>query len=323
LREFFRAETSIDSLSLSIPLTINIRGLQIGQLFRADNISFSPSILSLFAGRTVLNNVRIINPLLNFEMNKEGSLNLAGPPPAAGAKKGKSPPLLLTALSIKNGKFIFNDKKIMPQGYQTIIERVNIDISKTMLPPTSLNIKFRLQGQLADSKEQPLGAIYGSGWIDFGPRDMDGTLEIKEVELTYFAPYYGNFLSSRKLLSAKLSTLSEFKAKNNALKITTQLKLHDLVYAQQDSEKINPTSIFELAQNALDLFLDPSGNLNLQFTIDTRLDKPQLTVADLKGLILQAAIQNLSSQSPVELIKKGKQLLEQFKDFGKGLEDLF
>ncbi|MFH0763358.1 MAG: DUF748 domain-containing protein [Candidatus Omnitrophota bacterium] len=315
--------SSIDSISLSIPLTLKIKGITIGELFRAEEASFSPSILSLFAGRAVLSNVRIINPLLSLTMSPEGRLNLPERPEAKGAKQRKGPPVFLSALTVKNGKFIFTDNKIMPQGYKTVLEGINIDIAKTMMPPTSLHTKFSLQAQLMSPQGKGLGGINGSGWIDFGPKDMQGTVEIKEVELAYFAPYYGDFLSSRKLLSAKLSMLSDLSAKNNALKIKTQLRLHDLVYAGQAVEKISPASIFEFAQKTLDLFLDPGGNLNLQFTIDTRLDKPQITIADLKGVILQAALQSLSSQSPVDLIRKGKALIEQFKGLGEGLEEMF
>lgn len=315
-------KSSIDSVSLSIPLTINIRGLEIGELLQAKEVSFSPGRLT------------ITEPVVNLELSGEGKLNLPAFSRQSSAPqntqkneegaKGEKTPFFLTALNIKNGKFIFTDKKIMPRGYKTIIEGINIDIVKNMLPPASLKFKFSIQANVADSGGKNLGAIDSSGWIDLGIKDMDGVLEIKELELTYFSPYYGNFLSNRKLLSAKLSTLSELKAGNNDLEINTRLKLHDLVYAQEKTaEKISPASVFELAQKTLDLFLGPEGNLNLEFTIHTKLDKPQITITDLKRLVLKAAIQSLSSQSPVELFRKGKELIEQFKEFGEGMGELF
>ncbi|MBC8436623.1 MAG: DUF748 domain-containing protein, partial [Candidatus Omnitrophica bacterium] len=246
-------KSSIDSISLSVPLTINIRGLEIGELLQAQKISFSPGRLT------------ITDPVVNLELSGEGKLNLPAFSRQGGAPqnakknkegpKSKKAPFLLTALNIKNGKFIFTDKKIMPQGYKTIIEGINIDIAKNILLPTSLKMNFSIEAEVADDRRNNLGAIDSSGWIDFGPKDMDGVLEIKELELTYFSPYYGNFLSNRKLLSAKLSTLSGLKAGDNNLEIDTHLKLHDLVYAQEKTaEKISPASTFDLAQKTRDLF---------------------------------------------------------------------
>lgn len=332
-------KVTLGGISLNFPLTIHIKDIRIGELFRAERLSFSPDILGALSARVVVSGLTVINPVVNLELSAEGRLNLPaaldkgkGPQQQqAPDKKEKEPAqerkkraFLLTGVNIKNGKFIFTDKKIMPQGYQTVIKGINIKVAKEMFPPASLKINFNLQGEVADIQGNNLGGIYASGWVDLGPKDMDGKVELEGLELIYFSPYYGNFLSSRKLLSAKLSTLSRLEALNNDLQIATKLKLYDLAYARQEKpEKISPASVFELARKSLDLFLDPEGNLNLEFTIRTKLDKPQVTIADLKALVLEAAIENLSSQSPVELFKKGTELIEQFKDFGEGMGELF
>ncbi len=317
-------KTEINSITLSIPLTVNIAGLKMGELLQADRVSFRPSILSLFAGKVVLSNLTLINPEFSLELSEEGRLNL----PKKDArptkeKKGIDMPFYLTALNITNGRFEFTDKKILPQGYKTIASGINVNISKQMLPPASLNTKFRIEADIVTPEGKPLGAVFTGGWIDFGPKNMDASFEIRELELTYFSPYYGDFLSKKKLLSAKLTAISDFKAENNDLAIATELKLHNLVYAEEEFEKPEGPTVFDLAQKTLDFFFSPGGDLDLHFTLNTRLDEPRITIKDLKRAVLQAALRSLGNQSPQDLIRKGKELYEQFKDFGDGLEDMF
>jgi len=314
LKKVFAAECSIRSVSLSAPLSINISDIKLGQLFSAKKVSFSPSIFSLFAGKIVLSNLSLVNPVLNLELSESGRLNLPKRPAAAQEKKGDRVPFYLTGLRIINGRVEFTDKKITPQGYKIIASGINADIAKQLFPPASLNTKFHIEADIATAQDEPIGALYSAGWIDFGPKNMEAALQIKELEITYFYPYYGNFISNKKVLSAKLTTLSDFKAQDNALTITTDLKLHDLLYAEEDAQKPQTISIYDLAQKTLDLFIDPDGNLKLQFALHTRLDNPRISIPELKSAVLAAAMRSLAEQPPQELIQKGVELYKQFKD---------
>ncbi|MDD5166962.1 MAG: hypothetical protein PHQ57_06210, partial [Candidatus Omnitrophica bacterium] len=79
----------------------------------------------------------------------------------------------------------------------------------------------------------------------------------------------------------------------------------------------------DLFKSTLDFFTDKEGNLNLEFEINTRLDKPAITRAELHKIILNAAKRNLSNQSPQELYEKVSDTVKQFKKFGKELKDIF
>ncbi|MFA5063122.1 MAG: DUF748 domain-containing protein [Candidatus Omnitrophota bacterium] len=319
IEQNIKLHTTLDKISVDLPLSIKLTKLSIGDLFRADEISVSPNILGFFAGKIALNRVILVNPVVNLERSGDGNLNL---PKLEQKGTQKAPPVYLTGLSIRNGKIVFTDKKVEASGYKVILDRLSAHVSKVMLPPTSLKANFKLSTDILDSDSQKLGSIGLSGWVDFGPKDMDAVLNIKDLDLIYFSPYYGNFISQKKLLSAKLNVNATFKAKDNNLNILTDFKLSNLTYAQEEPVEGGLPEL-DLTRNALDFFTDSKGNLGLEFEVNTQLNHPALSPEQLKKIMLKAAAKNLSNQSPDELIQKVSDNIEQFKAIGKTLKNIF
>ena len=152
---------------------------------------------------------------------------------------------------------------------------------------------------------------------------MDATLDVKDMELVYFSPYYGDFLSKRKLLSAKLNVACGMKAKDNNLAISVNFRLSDLVYEKEKPKEEGELPRLDLVRNTLDLFTDKQGNLILDFNINTKMDNPEISIAELKKAILNTAIKNLAGQKPEDLEEKATGIIEQFKDFGTQMKELF
>lgn len=317
IEENLKVRVSLGGVNITPPLSINLIDLKIGDLFQADRVSVSPNILGFFAGKIVLSSVALINPVITVEQSSGGKLNLP-----QLEQKVKQPPVFIAGLVIRNGKVVFNDKKVSPQGFKIILSRINADISKVALPITSLKTNFKLSGDFLKPDNKRIGSIHLSGWLDFGPKDLDGVLEVKDLDISYFSPYYGSFISSKKLLSAKLNTKTTFKSRNNNLDTLTNLRLSDLVYAKYEEDELQVPSL-NLSRNALDFFTDSKGNLDLEFSIGTKLDNPNISIEQLEKVMLKAAAKNLANQSPEELIKKVSDNIEQFRAFGKGLEKIF
>jgi len=318
IEQNLQRKVSLSSIRLGFPLNITLKELEIKDLFKARQVSFSLNPLGFLAGKIVLGGLTVDEPVINLIQFPDGSLNL--PQFKTGAKQ---PPVFLTGLKVKNGKINFLDRKIVPDGFLIKLENVNLDIAKVMFPLTSLKTKFNLGVSVIGQDAQNLGALNGLGWIDFGKKDMDVLLEIKNLEAVYFSPYYGDFLSQKKLLSVKLDLKCQLKAVNNDLNILSNLNLSRLVYAPQEPAQEGEPPSLELVKSALDLFTDRDGNLNLEFAIKTKLDNPQISIKQLKKVILKSALKNLSNQPPGDLIEKISNTVEQFKDFGKQMEKIF
>ena len=316
IEQNLKLTTTLGSINISLPFSINLNNLKVGDLFKADRVSVSPNILGFFAGKIVLSGVTLVNPVINLVQYQDGSLNL----PKLEQKGKQPPPVYLTSLNIRNGRINFTDKKINPSGYKITLGRVNASVSKVMLPPTSLKTNFKVSLDVLSPDSDKLGSAGFSGWVDFGPKDMDALLTVKDLDLVYFSPYYGNFISSKKLLSARLNINSDLRSEKNNLGILTKFRLSNLVYAQEE-EGVLPE--LNLSKNALDFFTDSKGNLDLEFEINTKLDNPNLSGEQLKKVVLKAAAKNLANQSPEELITKVNDNIEQFKAIGKTLKSIF
>lgn len=318
-------EADIAGMGLGFPFTVNIHKLNIEGLFKADSISVTPSLLGFLAGRLILNDLKIIRPEVIVEKNEEGRINLmqfAGRRDSA-SKSGKHA-VLLAGLRIRDGRVIFVDRQIDPSGYRIKIKNINIDIAKASLLPTSLLIRFNLSGLLADAGDNPKGNLSGSGWADFGPKNMEGKITLSNGELNLLAPYSRGRLAEQLSGSAKLNFNSDLKAENNDLAAKCHVELISLTggtKGQQFLESVAPSDL--LLTSLLNLLSTSSGKLVFDFTVNTKLDHPRIDPQELKRAILRAAEENLAAQSPEELIEKVKNTVEQFKDFGKTIQDIF
>ena len=318
IQKNLQLEASLESISLRLPLTVELKGLKLGELASFKKISLTPNLLGFIAGKIVIANLTLENPRVHLIKSNNGSLNLPK------LNEGGAPPqIFITGLVVKNGKLIYDDRFISAQGLKTALGSIDCSISKVMLPLTSLKTNLDFSANLEDPQGKILGNLSGKGWVDFGPKDMDLNLAAKGLDVVYFAPYYGEFLSTKKLLSAKLNLTSACKAKNNDLAIITDFKLSDMVYAQEEARQEGELPQLNFMKSALDLFTDANGNLNLKFTINTKLDHPELSIEQLKDLVLEAAAKNLSNQRPDQIIEKIQNTVGQFKDFGKQMEKIF
>jgi len=316
IRQNLKVKTSLGKISLSMPFTVTLEKLEIGSLANIKKISFSPNLIALLFGKVVIHGLTITEPVINLEQGADGKLNL----PVLEQKPGaKAPEFYPTSLKVKEAKIIFTDRKVSAAGYQVVVDKLDISISKVAFPVTSLAVNISVSCQLSNPAGKAFGKVNFSGWLDYPARDMDAKLEIKDTDITNFSPYYGNFISNKKLLSAMLKLTSTFKAKDNALNINTDFNLSGLVYEEAPEDEIS----LDLTKNALDLFTDSKGNLHLAFDIDTKLDNPALNQDKLKSIILKAAMKNLSSQSPGEIADKVSDVIDKFKGYSKGLKEIF
>lgn len=314
LEQNLKLKCSLSKVSLSLPFTVTLEKLEIGDLASIKKISLSPNLVALLFGKIVIHGLNIVEPVINLEQSKDGKLNLP-----TFEQKPKSPAIYLTSLNLRDGKIIFTDRKITPEGFQVIVNKLNVKVAKVALPITSLATNFSVSAQLLSHQAEAFGQISFSGWLDYLARDLDAELEVEDLDLTKLSVYYGNFISNRELSSARLDLSSLFKAQNNALKITTKFNLTNLVYANAQEQPLN----LDLMKNALDIFTDSKGNLRLEFDIDTQLDNPALDQEKVQKIILKAAAKNLANQPPEQLIEKVANIIDQYKGLGKDLKAIF
>jgi len=313
-------KVGLEKISLNFPLSVELKGLELGSILSAERIKAAINPFGFIAGKVLFDEIRVSGAVVNLEQSSQGKLNL---PVFAAGGKGKSPQVFASRIIIQNGIINFTDYKVSPQGFKVSMNKINADIAKAMLAPTSLKIKMDASCEIAGSSTQPLGGLALKGWVDFGPKDMDAVFTIKALEAVYFTPYFGNFLSSKILESATVNLVSQLKAKDNDLNISTDFNLSDLKYAPQDEPGSGELPEFSFSKNALDLFADKNGNLKLNFEIRTKMDRPHVSQEELKKIMLNAAVSALANQNPVDIFEKVGSIIEQASKYGKQMKDIF
>lgn len=318
IQQNLKLKASLKKISLSLPFTVVLEDLVVGDLASIKKISLSPNLIGLLFGKIVIHGLNVVEPVINLVQDANGKMNLP-----VFDQKGKAPEVILTSLRIQNGKIIFTDRSIDPAGFQIIVNKFNVKVSKVALPVTSLAADFKASAELVNSQGRGFGNIIFSGWLDYLAKDMDAKLEVVDLDVANLEPYYGDFISNRKIDSAILNSSSTFKSENNALEIITDFKLAKIIYEEAQGQEQEPQPVFDLVNNTLDLFTDANGALQLQFKIDTLMDKPALSPEKIMKIILKAAMRNLAHQSPQAIVDKVSSIIEKYKGMGKEIKDLF
>ncbi len=328
IQQSLKIKARVGRVSLGLPFTLNLERFEFGSLANIKKISVSADPATLLFGKIFIRGITVSDPVINLERSADGKFNLPvfGEKAAAGpdktdnpAKQDKPMDIQVGGIKVQNAKIIFTDRQVTPEGYQVIIDKLDINASKAVFPVSSTVVNFSSSCQFLNSSGKVFGRAAFSGWLNYPARAMDAKLEITGMDVSNFSLYYGNFISNKKLLSAQLDLASLFKAKDNALNINTDFNLSNFVYAQDQGQEIS----LDLAKNALDLFIDSKGKLHLVFDINTKLDSPGLSQAGIKETILKAAAKNLIDQNPAQIIDKVGDAIDKFKEYGKGLKDIF
>jgi hypothetical protein len=307
-------KTNFEGISFALPLSISVRNLRLGDLFSAETVSVSPSIAGFLAGKIILNEVRLSGPKFTLVKGPDGGLAL--PQFKSDKPSGRQPQLFLLGLKIRDGKLTFIDKQIDPAGHTVKMENISVDIAKRIFPPTSRYVNFRLSLNLLDTTGRPTGEARAWGWVDFGPKDMQGKLQIKDMDVTTLLPYCQGFISSRKLAAARLNFNAEPQAKDNDLIIPCSIVVDRIAYEKEEGT-------IDLAGKTIEIFSDDTGKVTFNFTLRTKLDKPYIDPKSLKAIFAQAALNNLANQDPASLYKKVKDTAEEFEDLGKTFKKIF
>ena len=174
-----------------------------------EEIKIYPAILSLFLGPLRVRDVTIREPSLSFYRTKEGVFE---GPWAVPEEKGKKEPsgdqeereeepvfLRIDRLGIQNGSVDFEDWKQGEPPARLKLSDIDLEIKEIQYPLHSTRSPIEMKGKLA-GKTKKGGEIHIKGWINPKTTDMETSLNVREVEVKLFEPYY------RKKVSAEIDS---------------------------------------------------------------------------------------------------------------------
>jgi hypothetical protein len=288
LQELTQKKVSIGYFGISLPLNLEIRNLNVQDLAKVDSIFVSPSIIALMRGKIALNNLKVINPELTFQRFAEQ----AGSAPAGAAvsaktapsKKQKFFPLIFKRLNIKNGRINFIDHTIGQQPLKITVKDLYFNLTNFYTVPQAAVTNFELKGRIPWQEGTEEARIEAEGWLNFAKKNMEATLKIEDIDGIYLYPYYSNWvdLEKARIEKAKLNFTSNIQGLNNNVTAECHLELTDIVRKPRPPEEAEQKAA-KITNAVLDIFKALNqGKIILDFTIRTKMDRPEFGFGNIK-----------------------------------------
>jgi hypothetical protein len=244
-------------------------------VFRTDSIVLSTDFTGLLKKDYTVSNAVLKNPYLFFETNKKGRIKMPLP---SGKEKGEEKPssaFRIQKIKIENGSLDYLDRKV--SGEPVLTELRNIDIE-------SENIVFPLKNSLSDyrftarvSGKLSAGMVQSRGKINLKTLDTDSKVEVKNLDLTLFKPYFqkkGDMNIKRGLLDLEI----DIKILYGKIKTPGRAVLKDL---QFESAGGIGSKFLSLPAHAVLLFVKNNRDqIDFHFMLDGDLNNPNYNIRE-------------------------------------------
>lgn len=314
LGQVLKRDVNFSSVSLHLPLSLEIRGLEIPDFAQIDKIYISPVIVGFTRGRIILGRVSLIQPKFLIGKSSGGNWNL---PEGildelhgrnAHAKTGT----MVSGLLVKDGNLKFTDESKSP-AFSFNIKDINLEIGNKILSFNPVLTRFKVRAGIITQADKPVSILNATGWINFLRKDMKGMIELSDLDAVYFLPLYSKFMTSN-LKNGILSFKSDIISKSNDLVANCRLAIKDLAFEKGKDETAPTISFFDIVAGGLQT---ENKEVNIDFLIKTKLDDPRIDVVKLSGSIIAKALGEQMIKSPEQTVEKFKSIGKQFEKLGK------
>lgn len=282
LESLTKKKVNIGYFGITAPLNLQLKNIEIQELAKINSVSVSPSIAALLTGTIVLNEVKIIQPELNFERTAAATAT-----PAAGApapKKIRPLKLVIRRLIIKDGSMNFLGQGQGVSEVKINLTELNFNLNNLYMFPYSAITEFDLKAKIPWQEAEKQGKVEAAGWLNFFKKDMQANVKIEGIDGISLYPYYSNWvdLKNARIEKARLNFTSDIRGLNNNVTARCRLELTDIVRRPLEEGEL-PQKASKITDAVLDIFraLD-QGNVVLNFTINTKMDRPEFGFGDIR-----------------------------------------
>jgi hypothetical protein len=286
-----------------------------------EEIKIYPAILSLFIGPLRIRDFTIRKPSLSFYRTKEGVF--VGPWAGPEKKEKREPSgdrepkerehafLKIDRLRVQKGSIDFEDWKPGEPPAQLKLREIDLEMKEIQYPFHSSRSPVELKGRL-EGKTKKDGEIHTKGWINLKTTDMETSLNVREIEVKLFEPYY------RKKVSAEID--SGFMAMD--AKITLKEKIIDapgkFELAHLHIKEGEGTVFWVPAKTLISLLKEKGDRIQVSFHMKGSIEDPKFNLQET--LLTRIALSLLEALGvPIKVV--GEEILEKTIKGEKGLAE--
>lgn len=297
----FKKKVTIASVTTSFPLDLHIKGLEVENLFKIDELVAGGGVLDIFRRSFRLSSLKIIKPevyieraapgkpiakvepapQVNYTQNKLSSAaagQLSPNPLMLAQRKLLSPKFSVGRFAVSRGTLNFIDKSAGDKELKVRIQDVYLKIDNLNFKGSGFQItSFEFRGKVPWREGQKEGKIEIEGWIDFAKKDMKAAVNISDIDGVYLYPYYSQWvdLEKARIESAKLNFTSNITGLNNNLTAECHLELTDIVRKPRAPEELSQKEE-RITNTIIDTFKAvDQGKIILDFTYRTKMNRPE------------------------------------------------
>lgn len=319
LENLTHKKVSIGYFRLTPPFKLELKNLEIEGLLKADYISISPNIPAFLRGNIGFNEVRIIKPEITYEklLPAAPDLSAAAPilaeqtiatvvssltaPSLTMPKKNIRFPLIFKHINVTEGKIDFFDHTVGAEGIKITVKDIFFHLSNLYMVSRPVITNFELNGNIPWQEGEEEGRVTAEGWLDLFKKDMRASLKISGIDGVYLYPYYSQWvdLEKARIEKAKLNFISNINGLNNEVTAECHMELSDIVFKERTPEE-QQEKAEKIAYAILDIFKALNqGKIVLDFTIRTKMDRPQFGFGAIKGAVEDKIASSKKAERPI------------------------
>jgi Domain of Unknown Function (DUF748) len=293
-------KTTINKFAILPPFKIEITGLEIAGLVKAERVYIAPSIRSLLTGRLAFNKIVLGSPQISYQhsLSVVTSAQETPSPAAAVAAAASAPskifPVDIKSLKIYSGRLNFVDTTVSSGAISILVKDINFLMTNLSTSGAKGVSKFNFKANISWNTGEPDGKMSLEGWLDFYNKNILATVKIEDIDAIVFYPYYATWvdLGKARIDKAKLGFTCNIKGQHNDVDADCHLELVDIVRKVRPPDE--PQQKAErLTDAVLDMFKSMNqGKVVLDFVLHTKMDRPEFGFANIKsafeGKLMQA-----------------------------------
>ena len=250
-----------------------------------EEVKIYPAILSLLKGPLRIREFAILKPSFFFYRTKEGVFigPWTGPEkkekeerelPDDAERKEKGPvSIKMDRLRIEKGSLDFEDRKPGEPPAQIHLREIDLKMKEVQYPFQSNRSPIELKGKM-QGKTAKDGEIHAKGWIDLKTVDMDASLNLREIEVKLFEPYYRKKVSA-EIDSGYMNMETKIALKERMINAPGKLELTALHI------KEGKGTVFWIPAKTLSSSLKEKGNrVQISFRMKGNLEDPKFNLQE-------------------------------------------
>jgi hypothetical protein len=187
-------------------------------------------------------------------------------------KRREAVEVQIDRIRIRKGSIDFEDRKMRDPPPQMNWRELEFEIRNIRYPLASLQSPVELMGKMKGKVQE--GSISLRGWIDAKTMDMETSLEIREVEIKTFEPYYRKRVSA-EIESGTLDIESRIGVKEKRIDAPGELDLINLHIKEGGG-----TVLWIPAETLVSLLEKKGHRIKARFHVKGNLENPQFNLQE-------------------------------------------